>query len=184
MSAAQRRPRGRISVPPNAECNRIGPYRSQKPHKPYKGCLVLLYVAYRVSVGMIQIWTRNSAKLINQSVSYAFYSSPFNIHVCHIFPTSKFQHSYSCILLIFYRHQWTACVRNENCGCELWIQHWFHASSSGTPVNNPTTLISPVQSLNYIFVADSSLLRSSANFLTVFSEGQNASPLDAQPETF
>jgi len=44
----------------------------------------------------------NSAKLTNQSVSYAFTSNPFSIHVRHILPASKFQQSYSCILLIFY----------------------------------------------------------------------------------
>ena len=53
----------------------------------------------------------SSAKLTNQRVSYAFTSSPFSFHARHILPASKFQHSYSCILLIFYRHQWTACVR-------------------------------------------------------------------------
>jgi len=47
----------------------------------------------------------SSAKLTNQRVSYAFTSSPFSFHARHILPTSKFQHSYSCILLIFYRHQ-------------------------------------------------------------------------------
>ena len=47
----------------------------------------------------------SSAKLTNQRVSYAFTSSPFNFHACHILPSSKFQYSYSCILLIFYRHQ-------------------------------------------------------------------------------
>jgi len=47
----------------------------------------------------------SSAKLTNQRVSYAFTSSPFNFHACHILPASKFQYSYSCILLIFYRHQ-------------------------------------------------------------------------------
>ena len=53
----------------------------------------------------------SSAKLTNQRVSYAFTSSPFSFHARHILPTSKFQLSYSCILLIFYRHQRTACVR-------------------------------------------------------------------------
>jgi len=35
--------------------------------------------------------------------------------------------------------------------------HWFDASSSVTPMNNPITLISPVQSLGYIFVAADTL---------------------------
>ena len=47
----------------------------------------------------------SSAKLTNQRVSYAFTSSPFSFHARHILPISKFQHSYSCILPIFYRHQ-------------------------------------------------------------------------------
>jgi len=47
----------------------------------------------------------SSARLTNQRVSYAFISSTLSFHACHILPTSKFQHSYSCILLIFYRHQ-------------------------------------------------------------------------------
>ena len=64
----------------------------------------------------------------------------------------------------------------------VWIQHWFDASSPGTPVNNPITLISPVQSLGYILAADS-IMRSSANFRTVFSESQNANPLVTEPET-
>ena len=43
----------------------------------------------------------NSAKLTNQRVSCPFTSSPFSFHVRHILPTSKFQNSYSCVLLIF-----------------------------------------------------------------------------------
>ena len=35
--------------------------------------------------------------------------------------------------------------------------HWFDAFSSATPMNNPITLISPVESLGYIFVAAGSL---------------------------
>jgi len=96
--------------------------------------------------------TRNSAKLTNQRVSYAFTFSPFSIHVRHILPTSKFQHSYSCILLILYiseQHVW-----------ELWV--WIQLTGLTiplrlTPMKNPITLISPVQSLGYIFVASDSL---------------------------
>ena len=40
---------------------------------------------------------QSSAKLTNQRVSYAFTSSQFSFHARHILPTSKFQHSYSCI---------------------------------------------------------------------------------------
>ena len=58
----------------------------------------------------------NSAKLTNQRVSCAFTSSSFSFHVRHILPTSKFQNSYSCILLIFLQ----TSVNNmcENCDCE------------------------------------------------------------------
>ena len=57
------------------------------------------------SAATSEIVQESSAKLTNQRVSYAFTSSPLNFHACHILPASKFQYSYSCILLIFYRHQ-------------------------------------------------------------------------------
>jgi len=41
-----------------------------------------------------QLQQESSAKMTNQRVSDAFTSSPFSIHVRHILPTSKFQHSY------------------------------------------------------------------------------------------
>jgi len=44
----------------------------------------------------------SSAKLTNERVSYVFTSSPLSFHARHILPISMFQHSYSCILLIFY----------------------------------------------------------------------------------
>jgi len=84
----------------------------------------------------------SSAKLTNQRVSYAFTSSPFSFHARHSLPTSKFQHSYSCILLIFFKHQWTAWwVRTE---CEYSSLVWH--SRSFIPLNNSITLISLVQS--------------------------------------
>jgi len=52
----------------------------------------------------------NSAKLTNQRVSYAFTSSLLSFHARHILPTSKFQHSYSCVLLIF-------CISEQN----VWV---------------------------------------------------------------
>jgi len=121
---------------------------------------------------------KNSAKLTNQCLSYVFTSSPFSIHVHHILPTSKFQHSYSCILFIFYRHQWTACVKTVSVkqftGWTLPLR--------GIPVNNPITLTSSLQTLSYISCRWQ-YMRSSANFSAVFSESQNANPLDAEPET-
>jgi len=80
-------------------------------------------------------------------------------------------------LLIFYRHQWTACVRTVSVN----IVHWLDASSY-TPVNNLITVISPVESLGYIFcrwVTVCLALRICEQF---FSESQNASPLDAEPD--
>ena len=61
----------------------------------------------------VYVKQESSAKLTNQRVSYAFTSSPLSFHARHILPNSKFQHSYSCIYLFFYRYQWqwTACVR-------------------------------------------------------------------------
>jgi len=120
----------------------------------------------------------SSAKLTNQRVSYAFTSSPFSFHASHILPASKFQYSYCCILLIFFRHQWTACMRTVS----VKTVHWFDASSSVTPMNNPITLnhfiTSTVAGL-HVCSADS-YMRSSANFRIVFSESQNASPFDAE----
>jgi len=51
---------------------------------------------------VVDVTQENSAKLTNQRVSYAFTSSPLSFHARHILPTSKFQHSYSSILLPFY----------------------------------------------------------------------------------
>ena len=113
----------------------------------------------------------SSAKLTNQRVSYAFTSCPFSFHACHILPASKFQYSYSCILLIFYRHQWTAWVWIQSTGLTLPLRL--------TPMNNPITLItSTVDGLH--FCCAESYMRSSANFRIVFAESQNASPLDAE----
>jgi len=56
----------------------------------------------------------------NKKVQQSWQTSALAMHLplarlvsnaCHILPASKFQYSYSCILLIFYRHQWTACMR-------------------------------------------------------------------------
>jgi len=80
-------------------------------------------------------YQESSAKL-----THAFISSPFSIHVRHILPNSKFQHSYSGILLIFYtseQHVWKLWVWVQFTGLTLPL--W------GTPVNNRITLISPVQ---------------------------------------
>jgi len=45
----------------------------------------------------------------------------------------------------------------ENSTLSVNTVHWFDASSSVTPINTLITLISPVQSLGYIFVAADSL---------------------------
>jgi len=68
---------------------------------------------------------------------------------------------------------------------ELWVWIQFTGLTIPlrvTPMNNPITLISPVQSLGYIFCCRWLYMYSSANFQTVFSESQNANPLDAVPE--
>ena len=85
----------------------------------------------------------SSAKLTNQRVSYAFTSSPFSFHARHILPTSKFQYSYSCIYLF------TKDI-SEQYVWELWLCVWTQFTGLtlplwGRPVNNPITLISPVQ---------------------------------------
>ena len=128
----------------------------------------------------------SSAKLTNQRISYAFTSSPLSFHARHILPSSKFQHSYSRILLIFYRHQWIACVKTV-----LWVWilallntvHWFDASSSVTPMITPHNNYITSTVIGIHFCCRWKYMRSSANFRTVFSESQNANPLDAKPET-
>jgi len=71
---------------------------------------------------------KSSAKLTNQRVSYAFTSSQLSYHTRHILLTSKFQNSYSCILLIFLQTLVTvkACVRTVSVN----TVHWFDTSSS------------------------------------------------------
>jgi len=131
------------------------------------------------------IWLQeNSAKLTNQRVSCAFTSSPFSFHVRHILPTSKFKNSYSCILLIFLQTSVNNVCHHDVWELRLWV--WIQytgltlpVQEAGTPANNSIILISPVQSLGYIFAAGS-IMRSSANFRTVFCESQNDNPLDAE----
>jgi len=82
----------------------------------------------------------SSARLTNQRISYVFISSTLSFHACHILPTSKFQHSYFCIL------QASVNSMCENCECKtVHTVHWFDASCSVIPVYNSKTLISPVQ---------------------------------------
>jgi len=100
--------------------------------------------------GLVQ---ESSAKLTNQRFSYAFTSSPLSFHsviFCllpiHV-PVSLFLYF---TYFLHYRHQWTACVRSWNCE---WIQFTgLTLPLRVTPMNNPITLISPVQSLGYIFL--------------------------------
>ena len=69
----------------------------------------------------------------------------------------------------------------KNCECKtVNTVHWFHTSCSVIPVNNSITLISPVQSIAGLHFLPLTVeyMRSSANFRTLFSESQNASPLD------
>jgi len=88
--------------------------------------------------------------------------------------------SSSIVILVFYLFSTLQTSVNSMCENWLWIQ------STGltfplrvNPMNNPITLnTSTVAGLP--FVAADSYMRSSANFRTVFSESQNASPLDAE----
>ena len=71
---------------------------------------------------------------------------------------------------------------SENCeSVSANTVHWFDTSCSLIPLNNSITLISPVQSqVGLHFLPLTVYAYSSANFRTVFSESQNASPLDDQ----
>ena len=79
--------------------------------------------------------------------------------------------------LFFYRHQWKTCVRTVTVSVNT--VHWFDTSCSGTPVNNlhNSYITSTVPGLHF---CRWQYMRSSANFRTVFSESQNANPLDAE----
>jgi len=69
--------------------------------------------------------------------------------------------SSSTVILVFYLFstlQTTVSSMCENCECEMWIQFTgLTLPLRLTPVNNPITLISPVQSLGYIFSAADSI---------------------------
>ena len=110
----------------------------------------------------------SSAKLTNQRISYAFTSSTFSFHACHILPTSKFKHSY----FTYFLYQWTARLKTE---CELIQFTCLTLPLRGTPANNPITLISPVQ-WGAVFFCRWQSTRSSANFRTVLSESQKHQP--------
>ena len=88
--------------------------------------------------------------------------------------------SSSTVILVFYlfstgiseQHVW-----------ELWV--WIQSTGLTlpprvTPMNNPITLITSTVAGLHFCCADSCYMRSSANFRIVFSESQNASPLDAE----
>ena len=78
-----------------------------------KCVVVCIHVGLELSsINYHLIVEESSAKLTNQRISYAFTFSPFSFHARHILPASKFQHSYSYNLLIFYRPVNSMC---ENC---------------------------------------------------------------------
>ena len=145
-----------------------------------------VYLLVTVWLTMNKIWLSNlkpqiesqqesSAKLTNQRVIYAFTSSPFSFHVCHVLPIP----SSSIVILVFYlfstgiseQHVWKLWVWIQSTGLTLPLRV--------TPMNNPLTLITSTVAGLHFCCADS-YTRSSANFLIFFSESQNASPLDAE----
>jgi len=100
----------------------------------------------------------SSAKLTNQRVSYAFTSSPLSFHpvIFCLLPSS------SIAILVFYLFSTEISEQHDMCEnsrptVSVNTVHWFDASSSVTPMNNPITLISAVQSLGYIFLAADTL---------------------------
>jgi len=124
--------------------------------------------------------TINSANLTNQRVSYAFaIARLISMSVIHVLRSSSIVILVFCLFStdISEQHVWELWV---------WIQRWFDASSSGTPVNNPTLILyhqySPWATF-LLLTAFILFVYSSANFRPDFSESQNANPLDAKPET-
>jgi len=87
-----------------------------------------------VRLKVSQIRQESSPKLTNQRFSYAFNtSSPFSFHARHILPTSKFQHGYSCILLIFSgiseQHEWKLWDWVQNCKYSSLVWRFLFAYS-------------------------------------------------------
>ena len=91
--------------------------------------------------------------------------------------------SSSIVILAFYLGISEQMCENSECKTVNTV-HWFDASCSVIPLNNSINLISPVymQSPAGLHFCRWQYMRSSANFPTVFSESQNASPLDAKLE--
>ena len=89
--------------------------------------------------------------------------------------------SSSIVILVFYL--FSAGI-SEHHVWELWETEWIQSTGLTfplfvTPMNNAITIItSTVAGLHFCCV--DSYMRSSANFRIVFSESQNASPLDAE----
>jgi len=87
--------------------------------------------------------------------------------------------SSSIVILVFYlfstgiseQHVWELWVWIQSIGLTLPLRV--------TPMNNPITLITSTVAGLHFCCADS-YMRSCANFRIVFSESQNASPLDAE----
>ena len=68
--------------------------------------------------------------------------------------------SSSIVILVFYLFSTEICEVHDMCeNSTVTVNrvHWFDASSSVTPMNNPIILISAVQSLGCIFVAADTL---------------------------
>ena len=88
--------------------------------------------------------------------------------------------SSSIVILVFYL--FSTGISEQHVGLWLWV--WIQSIGLTlplrvTPMNNPITLITSTVAWLHFCCADS-YMRSSANFRILFSESQNASPLDAE----
>jgi len=92
------------------------------------------------------MWQESWAKLTNQRVNYMHLPLAGLVSMSDIFCLLR---TSSIVILVFYLFS-TEHVR------ELWVWIQFTGLTLPlrvTPMNNPVTLISPIQSLGYIFVA-------------------------------
>jgi len=124
----------------------------------------------------------SSAKLTNQHVSYAFTSSPLSFHpvIFCLLPSS------SIVILVFYlfstgiseQHVWEDW--EQYCECEYSSLVWRFLFGNPNEYPHSTYITSTVAGIYFCCRRQS--MHSSANFRTVFSESQNANPLDVELE--
>jgi len=121
------------------------------------------HAKFRTILHNLRLWSRISPEWLeisNKKVQQSWQTSALAMHLHPARLVSMpvifcLLSSSSIIILVFYLF---STGISEQHAWELWV--WIQSESTGltlplrvTPMNNPITLISPVQSLGYIFVA-------------------------------